>query len=140
MERFAPVRILQSPAGKPASEVRCIVDRSLSVIATRDLGVEYYGCVDRCSYARAREQRIFESGLLKLIGLSARNAMLIVVFARKQQKDGDNLTEAIIKASRLTLLPIVLTSLDFTLGIVPFLIATGAGSELIQRCGEETFA
>ena len=112
----------------------------MSVIATRDLGVEYYGCVDRCSYARAREQRIFESGLLKLIGLSARNAMLIVVFARKQQKDGDNLTEAIIKASRLTLLPIVLTSPDFTLGIVPFLIATGAGSELIQRCGEETFA
>lgn len=81
----------------------------------------------------------FKVGLITLIGLSAKNAILIVEFARKQQKAGGNLAEAIVEASRLRLRPIVMTSLAFTLGIVPLVIATGASSETQNAIGTGLF-
>jgi multidrug efflux pump len=81
----------------------------------------------------------FKVGLITLIGLSAKNAVLIVEFARKRQQDGEALIDAVIAASRLRLRPIVMTSLAFTLGIVPLVIAKGASSETQNAIGTGLF-
>lgn len=70
----------------------------------------------------------FQIGLITLIGLSAKNAILIVEFAILKRKEGLPLIEAIIEASRLRLRPIIMTSLAFILGCVPLAISSGAGS------------
>jgi len=70
----------------------------------------------------------FQVGLLTTIGLSAKNAILIVEFAKEGFDRGLTLVEAAAEAARLRLRPIIMTSLAFTLGVVPLAIATGAGS------------
>jgi multidrug efflux pump len=70
----------------------------------------------------------FQVGLLTTIGLSARNAILIVEFAKAQYEQGMDLAEAAITACRMRLRPIVMTSLAFILGCVPLAIASGAGA------------
>jgi multidrug efflux pump len=70
----------------------------------------------------------FHVGLLTTIGLSAKNAILIVEFARDLEKEGKPAREAAIEAARLRLRPILMTSLAFVLGVLPLAIATGAGS------------
>ncbi|MCX5479974.1 efflux RND transporter permease subunit [Kaistia geumhonensis] len=70
----------------------------------------------------------FKVGLLTTIGLSAKNAILIVEFARDQQAAGKELVEATLLAARQRLRPILMTSLAFILGVLPLAIATGAGS------------
>jgi multidrug efflux pump len=70
----------------------------------------------------------FQIGLLTTIGLSARNAILIVEFAKSLHDQGMNLAEAAIEASRIRLRPIIMTSLAFILGVTPLAIATGAGA------------
>jgi len=70
----------------------------------------------------------FKVGLLTTIGLSAKNAILIVEFARDQQAAGKELVEATLMAARQRLRPILMTSLAFILGVLPLAIATGAGS------------
>ena len=70
----------------------------------------------------------FQVGLLTTIGLSARNAILVVEFARSLYEDGMDLTEAAVKACRMRLRPIIMTSLAFILGVVPLAIASGAGA------------
>lgn len=70
----------------------------------------------------------FQVGLLTTIGLTAKNAILIVEFAKDLHDEGMDLVEAAIEASRMRLRPIVMTSLAFTLGVVPLAITTGAGS------------
>ncbi|MBT9290664.1 efflux RND transporter permease subunit [Prosthecodimorpha staleyi] len=70
----------------------------------------------------------FKVGLLTTIGLAAKNAILIVEFARDLQVRGKGLAEATLEASRLRLRPIVMTSLAFILGVLPLAIATGAAS------------
>ncbi len=70
----------------------------------------------------------FQVGLLATVGLTAKNAILIVEFAREGFDRGLSLTEAAAEAARQRLRPIVMTSLAFTLGVVPLAIATGAGS------------
>ncbi|ALF59203.1 efflux RND transporter permease subunit [Psychrobacter urativorans] len=67
-------------------------------------------------------------GLLTVVGLSAKNAILIIEFARDHQEEGYTLKEAVMLAARQRLRPIVMTSLAFGLGVVPLFIATGAGS------------
>ncbi|WP_252272596.1 efflux RND transporter permease subunit [Pseudomonas subflava] len=70
----------------------------------------------------------FQVGLLTTIGLSARNAILIVEFAKAQYEQGMSLSEAAIEACRMRLRPIVMTSLAFILGVLPLAIASGAGA------------
>lgn len=81
----------------------------------------------------------FKVGLITLIGLSAKNAVLIVEFARKLRADGMSLLDATVEASRLRLRPIVMTSLAFTLGIVPLVIASGPSSETQNALGTGLF-
>jgi multidrug efflux pump len=70
----------------------------------------------------------FQIGLLTTIGLSARNAILIVEFAKALHEQGMSLAEAAIEASRIRLRPIIMTSLAFILGVTPLAMSTGAGA------------
>ncbi|MCO4053148.1 MAG: multidrug efflux RND transporter permease subunit [Bosea sp.] len=70
-----------------------------------------------------------------LIGLAAKNAILIVEFARQREDDGDEPAHAVVEACRLRLRPILMTSLAFILGVIPLAIATGPGAELRQAIG-----
>ncbi|MBB2495350.1 efflux RND transporter permease subunit [Aquipseudomonas ullengensis] len=70
----------------------------------------------------------FQVGLLTTIGLSAKNAILIVEFAKELHEQGRSLFDAAIEACRMRLRPIIMTSLAFILGVVPMAISTGAGS------------
>ena len=77
----------------------------------------------------------FKIGLITIIGLSAKNAILIVEFARDLWKPGTNIVPATIQASTLRFRPIVMTSLAFIFGVVPLAIATGAASKSQQAIG-----
>lgn len=70
----------------------------------------------------------FQVGLLLTIGLSAKNAILIVEFAKEKMEQGKEMTEATLEALRLRFRPIIMTSLAFILGVLPLAISTGAGS------------
>jgi multidrug efflux pump len=70
----------------------------------------------------------FQVGLLTTIGLSAKNAILIVEFAKELHDQGKGLVESAVEACRMRLRPIVMTSLAFVLGVVPLAISTGAGA------------
>ncbi|MBT0134913.1 multidrug efflux RND transporter permease subunit, partial [Listeria seeligeri] len=77
----------------------------------------------------------FKVGMITVIGLSAKNAILIVEFARQLQQQGRGLAEAALEAARLRLRPIVMTSLAFALGVVPLMLAQGASKETQQAIG-----
>lgn len=77
----------------------------------------------------------FKVGLLTTIGLAAKNAILIVEFAKDRMETGKGLFEATLEAARLRLRPIIMTSLAFILGVVPLAIATGAGSAAQNAIG-----
>ena len=77
----------------------------------------------------------FKIGLITIIGLSAKNAILIVEFARELWKPGTNIVQATIQAATLRFRPIVMTSLAFIFGVVPLAIATGASSKSQQAIG-----
>jgi HAE1 family hydrophobic/amphiphilic exporter-1/multidrug efflux pump len=79
--------------------------------------------------ARGLENDVyFQVGLLTTIGLSAKNAILIVEFAKAQVEHGKGIVEAAIEAARMRLRPIVMTSLAFILGVLPLAVANGAGA------------
>ncbi|MFX5595217.1 efflux RND transporter permease subunit, partial [Acinetobacter baumannii] len=69
-------------------------------------------------------------GLMVLVGLSAKNAILIVEFARELEMQGRTAVQAAIEASRLRLRPILMTSIAFIMGVVPLVTSSGAGSEM----------
>jgi hydrophobe/amphiphile efflux-1 (HAE1) family protein len=79
-------------------------------------------------------------GFVVLIGLAAKNAILIVEFARQLEDSGQNRWQAAIEATRLRLRPILMTSLAFILGVTPLVWAIGAGAELRQALGTAVFA
>jgi hydrophobe/amphiphile efflux-1 (HAE1) family protein len=80
-------------------------------------------------YLRGLERDIyFQIGLLTLIGLSAKNAILIVEFCSVLRREGKGLVESAVEAARMRLRPIVMTSLAFILGVVPLAISSGAGA------------
>ncbi|MGE3318164.1 MAG: efflux RND transporter permease subunit [Candidatus Berkiella sp.] len=80
-------------------------------------------------------------GLVVLIGLAAKNAILIVEFARQQEEIyGKNMIEAVIEACRLRLRPILMTSFAFIFGVLPLALAIGAGAEMRQSLGTAVFS
>jgi multidrug efflux pump len=81
----------------------------------------------------------FQIGLITLVGLAAKNAILIVEFASQKMEEGMPVAEAALEAARLRFRPIVMTSMAFVLGIVPLVIATGAGAAARQSMGTGVF-
>jgi multidrug efflux pump len=77
----------------------------------------------------------FQVGLITIIGLSAKNAILIIEFAKDLQAQGKGVIEAALAAAHLRFRPIVMTSLAFTLGVMPLFLATGAGSASQRAIG-----
>ncbi len=77
----------------------------------------------------------FKVGLLMTMGLTAKNAILIVEFARDLRQQGLSIVEAVTRAARMRLRPIVMTSLAFVLGVLPLAMATGAGSAAQNAIG-----
>jgi multidrug efflux pump len=79
-------------------------------------------------------------GLVVLVGLACKNSILIVEFAKQQRQEGKSRSEATLEATRLRLRPILMTSFAFILGVVPLVLATGAGSEMRRSLGTAVFS
>lgn len=93
-------------------------------------------------YLSGLDNNIFtQIGFVVLAGMSVKNAVLIVEFAKQQQEHDPNMkaSEAAINAARLRLRPILMTSFAFILGVLPLLLATGAGAEMRQALGTVVF-
>jgi len=81
------------------------------------------------NHVRGLENDIyFQIGILVLAGLSAKNAILIVEFAMQKRKQGMKLVDAVLDAAKVRLRPIIMTSLAFTIGVIPLAISSGAGA------------
>src|SRR5688572_25711926 len=91
-------------------------------------------------WLRGMDNNIFtQIGLVVLLGLASKNAILIVEFARQLENQGRGIFDAAIEASRLRLRPILMTSLAFILGVLPLVLAKGAGAEMRQALGTAVF-
>ena len=104
-----------------------------AVILVVPLGV--IGAVVAARLAGLPNDIYFQVALLTTVGLSAKNAILIVEFAKAQYDQGVDLAQAVIEATRQRLRPILMTSLAFCLGVLPLAISTGAGSESRNAIG-----
>jgi multidrug efflux pump subunit AcrB len=92
-------------------------------------------------YSPSYVNNIFaQIGLIMLIGLAAKNAILIVEFAKMEHDHGKSLVEAALLAAKLRFRPILMTAFAFILGVVPLLTATGAGAEARKVMGMAVFA
>lgn len=91
-------------------------------------------------WATGGDNNIFtQIGLMVLVGLACKNAILIVEFARELELQGHGPIKAAIEASRLRLRPILMTSIAFIMGVVPLVLSSGAGSEMRQAMGITVF-
>jgi multidrug efflux pump len=91
-------------------------------------------------WLRGMDNNIFtQIGLIVLVGLASKNAILIVEFAKQLEDTGKGITDAAIEAAKLRLRPILMTSFAFILGVVPLVLAQGAGSEMRQALGTAVF-
>ncbi len=79
-------------------------------------------------------------GLIVLVGLACKNAILIVEFAKDKQEEGMDRVAAVLEACRLRLRPILMTSIAFIMGVVPLVISTGAGAEMRHAMGVAVFS
>src|SRR5690606_38140344 len=104
-----------------------------SVILVVPLGI--LGAVLAVTLVGMPNDVFFKVGLITIIGLSAKNAILIVEFAKDLYAQGKGLAEATIEAARLRFRPIIMTSLAFILGVLPLAIATGASSGAQRAIG-----
>jgi multidrug efflux pump len=92
-------------------------------------------------WAMKMENNIFtQIGLVVLVGLASKNAILIVEFAKQLQDEGKRAFEATVEASKLRLRPILMTSFAFILGVVPLVLAKGAGAEMRAALGVAVFS
>jgi multidrug efflux pump len=88
-----------------------------------------------------RDVNIFvQIGLVVLVGLACKNAILIVEFARQLRQEGRPLDEATREASQMRLRPILMTSFAFIFGVVPLVVAAGAGAEMRRSLGTAVFS
>jgi hydrophobe/amphiphile efflux-1 (HAE1) family protein len=91
-------------------------------------------------WLRGRQIDVYSQiGFVMLIGLAAKNAILIVEFAKRRRADGLGIVEAAMEAARLRLRPILMTAFAFILGVVPLMFATGAGAASRQSIGTTVF-
>jgi hydrophobe/amphiphile efflux-1 (HAE1) family protein len=109
----------------------------LSVMLVVPLGL--LGALAAVMVAGLSNDVFFKVGLITIIGLSAKNAILIVEFAKAARDEGMSTVDATIHAARLRLRPIIMTSLAFTLGVVPLMLATGASKETQRAIGTGVF-
>ncbi|WP_138514926.1 efflux RND transporter permease subunit [Rhodoferax bucti] len=105
----------------------------LSVIMVVPLGV--FGVVTATLLRSYANDVYFQVGLITIIGLSAKNAILIIEFAKDLQAEGKSLIESALMAAHLRFRPIVMTSMAFMLGVLPLAIASGAGSASQRAIG-----
>ena len=90
--------------------------------------------------ARLDNNIFTQIGLVVLIGLAAKNAILIVEFARQREAEGVPRADAVLEAAKLRLRPILMTSLAFILGVVPLVLGKGAGAEMRVALGTAVFS
>src|SRR5690606_5150837 len=91
-------------------------------------------------WATGGDNNVFvQVGLVVLMGLACKNAILIVEFARELEQRGMGIVEAALEACRLRLRPIIMTSIAFCAGVVPLMLAGGAGSEVRAATGVTVF-
>ncbi len=109
----------------------------LSVILVVPLGV--LGAVLGVTLRDMPNDIYFKVGLIAMIGLSAKNAILIVEVAKELYASGMSLTDATLEATRLRLRPIIMTSLAFGAGVLPLALATGAASGAQAAIGTSVF-
>jgi multidrug efflux pump len=98
----------------------------LSVMLVIPLGI--VGAILAASLRGLYNDIFFQVGLLTTMGLSAKNAILIVEFAVEAQKRGESIRDAAVEGARLRLRPILMTSLAFIAGVIPLAVSTGAGA------------
>jgi multidrug efflux pump len=92
-------------------------------------------------FALGGDNNLFvQVGLVLLMGLACKNAILIVEFARELEMQGRGIVEAALEACRLRLRPIIMTSITFTAAVVPLVLASGAGAEVRHALGVAVFA
>lgn len=95
---------------------------------------------DGCMADRGDNNIFTQIGLMVLVGLSAKNAILIVEFSRTLEFDGRSPLQAAIEASRLRLRPILMTSMAFIMGVLPLVYSSGAGAEVRRVMGVTVFS
>jgi HAE1 family hydrophobic/amphiphilic exporter-1 len=105
----------------------------ISIMLALPLGV--IGGVMASSFRGLPNDVYFQIGLLTVLGLTTKNAILIVQFAKIRLEEGSGLIEATLQAAKLRLRPIVMTSLAFGFGVLPLAIANGAGAGAEQAIG-----
>ena len=92
------------------------------------------------NYANLDRNILVDIGLVVLVGLAAKNAILIVEFAKQAEEEGMNRRDAAIAAARTRLRPILMTSMAFILGVLPLTVSVGAGAEMRQAMGIAVFS
>jgi multidrug efflux pump len=90
--------------------------------------------------SRGDDNIFTQIGLIVLVGLACKNAILIVEFAREREREGEPLLKAVLDACRLRLRPILMTSMAFIMGVAPLAASTGAGSEMRRAMGVAVFS
>jgi hydrophobe/amphiphile efflux-1 (HAE1) family protein len=110
----------------------------LAVLASVPLGI--FGALSGILFRGYAYDVYTQIGIVTLIGLASKNAILIIEFAKLRREAGQSIVEAALDAARLRLRPILMTSLAFILGVAPLLIATGAGGAARRALGTAVFS